>query len=129
MKPSAESEERPSSASTASSAAGFGGSAGTSRVSSGFGRRRRRRTTRRTSAGTIALRARLTPESPPQQQAEHEQRGDRDEPGHEPLRHRADEAEPPAARARRLLRELDVADDRVELPVADRAPGERRHDV
>src|SRR5437763_6360833 len=137
MKPSAEREESPNRARTASSAAGFGGSAGTIRLSSGLGRRRPR-PSRSTSAETIALRAlligapparRSRTEPPPEQQAEDEQRRHGQEPGHEPLWNRPEEAESPPAGAVRPLRELDVADDRVELPVADRVLRELRHHV
>src|SRR4051794_39305020 len=44
----------------------------------------------------------------------------RDEPGDEPFGDRADVAEGPAAAVVRMLRVLDVADDRVELVLGDR---------
>src|SRR6185437_16834311 len=42
---------------------------------------------------------------------------------------RAEVAESPAAGPRRAMREPDVTDDRVELPVAERALRELRHHV
>src|SRR5213595_2168524 len=57
------------------------------------------------------------------------EQNDRDEPGDEALRHRADVTERPATAIVGMLRVLDVADDRVEVTVADLPRGEVRHQV
>src|SRR5581483_157486 len=99
------------------SAPGLGGSFGTVRSASGRGLRRPRPASS-TSPATRESRSLATAEPLADREAQADERAGGEEPRHEPLRHGPEMAERPAAAVVRVLRQLDVADDRVELPVA-----------
>src|SRR5579862_502865 len=130
MKPTANTAVRKSRASTRLSAPRSDGSFGTMRSASFDGLRRRRlRPSASTTAETIASSALRMLQLLPYRHAQPDEHDHGDEPRHEPLRHGADLADPPAAAVVGVLRPVDIADDRVELPVADRPLRETRHDV
>src|SRR5947207_1536237 len=101
------------------------GSVGTSASALGRGCRRARRST----IPARSQRASLLMEAPPDHQRDADQRRSCDQPRDEPLWHWAYVTDAPAALVRRVLRVLDVEDDRVELAVADLRAPERRHHV
>src|SRR4029079_5811656 len=93
---------------------------------SGLGLRRRSRSTIPEISASLALPT-LQPLS--DYHADGDERRHPDEPGDEALRNRADVADRPAAAVIRVLRVLDVADDRVELAIGDVLLREGRHHV
>src|SRR5581483_3040571 len=128
MNPAAKSAARKSRPTAAVSARGFGGNAGTTRSDS-FGGFARPRPSRRTIAATRKRPSLRTLEPLPYDDADRNEESGRQEPRDETLGHRADVADRPAAAVVGMLDPVDVADDRVELPVRDRLRRELRHDV
>src|SRR5437762_899302 len=122
MKATAQRVARPSSARTASSARGLGGPGGTTCGRPGSrGGGVRRPITSNAAAVTKSLALAFTAsQSRADREADGHERGRAEEPGDDPLRNRADVAERPPAAVVRVLRVLDVADDRVELAIRDR---------
>src|SRR5947209_7884236 len=115
-------------ASAALSAPRSGGSSGTTR-SACFGGRRRPRPSSSTMLETTKARALPMAKPLSHDGADRDEERGGEEPRHEALGHRADVADRPTAVIVRMLRPVDVADDRVELPVRDRLRRELRHDV
>src|SRR5256885_3389400 len=108
----------------------FRGAAGTIRSRSpGRSRGRRPRLPiSRSSAATSAAFALLTLQPLPDHDADGDEGRHPEEPGDEPLRNGAQMADRPTAPVVRVLRVLDVADDRVELRIRERLLREpRRH--
>src|SRR3954464_14483278 len=127
MKPAQQSEDNSSRTIAQVSAPGFASKSGTTRAALERGERRPRpaTSTRPESRRSLAL-----PMQPlPDDETDSEQRGAGDEPRDEAFGNRPDIPERPAAAVVGMLRVLDVADDRVELAVADRLRRERRHHV
>src|SRR5438270_8184487 len=128
MNPAANSAAAKRSTSTTVSAPRSGGSSGTTR-SACFGGRRRPRPSSSTMLETTNARALLMAKPLSHDHADRNEERGREEPRHKTLRHRADVADRPTAVVVRMLRPVDVADDRVELMVRDRLRRELRHDV
>src|SRR5437667_3690024 len=88
---------------------------GASPSASGDARRRAKSST----TPATSQRQTLLMQPPPDHQCDSHERRPGDEPRDEPFRHRPDVADPPAALVHRMLRVEDVADDRVQLAIAD----------
>src|SRR5437763_8789702 len=112
MKATAQPAAANSSSVARSSEPGLRGAGGTIRSRWPGQSRRFRFRAKRSSPATSASFALPTPEPPGDRDAEGDERGHAQEPGHEPLRDRAEVADCPAAPVVRALRVLDVADDR-----------------
>src|SRR3954467_2705182 len=83
--------------------------------SPGFSVGRRRLAKTSVAAETSSALALLMAQPLSEQDADRDERRGRQEPGHEPFRHRPEMADRPAAAVVRVLRPLDVADNRVHL--------------
>src|ERR1051326_1369116 len=128
MNPAAKSAAAKRSTSAAFSALRSGGSSGTTR-SACFGGRRRPRPSSSTMPETTKARTLPMAEPPSYDDADRNEERGGEEPRHEALGHRPDVADRPPAPVVGVLHPVDVADDRVELPVRYRLRGEARHDV
>src|SRR4051794_35197814 len=83
----------------------------------------------RTTAETSAFLTLLMAEPLPDRHAGEDEDGRCEEPGDEALRHGSEVPERPAAAVVRVLRVLDVGDDRVELVRRERLLREARHHI
>src|SRR5581483_437808 len=118
MNPAAKSAAANRSASTTVSAPGSGGSSGRTR-SACLGGRRRPQPSSSTMLETTKARALLMAKPLSHDDADRNEERGCEEPRHKPLRHGADVADRPTAVVVRMLRPVDVAEDRVELVVRD----------
>src|SRR5579884_1957216 len=119
MKAAEKSAVRSSSTITASSLPGCSSPGGTigSRSEGSFGRRRPMPSSVSETSRSLALAMARQPLA--DHHADRDERERRDEPRDQALGHGAEMTDRPAAAVVRVLRVLDVPDDRVELPVGD----------
>src|ERR687888_705869 len=115
MNPPAQAAAASRSTTTTISARGSAAPGGTIGRSGRRGAVERRQTwNAKRSARRLSL---LTAHRPPDHETRRDQDSARQEPGDHPLRYRPEVPEPPAAAIVRVLRRLDVRDDRVQLAV------------